>query len=344
MDAALDAYAEIAASLETARFDAWPGKTAHPDEGSAVLDRLNSMMSLAESAWRLRAVEETESPGLVASALYERGLSLAHAFSELVPRDLVATMEQSQSAVKLIYDPRNGKELEHRGVEKGLQSAIAAFEASANWPKLCDTLNSLGILCERRRMFGEARKTYERALATRTERTPDDHAGLAQAYISLANLLGDKSYFGQRRSVGDAATPTAQRMRRAAEVLPLYQQALERYLKAGLNRKSLHARRGLMRCHLSLGEFDLAQDQYDQSVQLARGTTIDVKEVEEMFREVEEELLTAREAKAKLALQRMVHKQQASRPWSRHASPRVSKEPSPMRMASPRVSKEEASK
>ena len=41
-------HSRISSVTETARFDAGPGRTAHPDEGSAVLDRLNAMMSLAE--------------------------------------------------------------------------------------------------------------------------------------------------------------------------------------------------------------------------------------------------------------------------------------------------------
>ena len=84
----------------------------------------------------------------------------------------------------------------------------------------CDTLNSMGMHKQSRKLFAGATEYFRKALNIRVAKLASDAAGLAQAYVSLGNNLVI------------AQEPAEKQLERCQEALPLLEKALHHYQAA----------------------------------------------------------------------------------------------------------------
>ena len=130
----------------------------------------------------------------------------------------VGKIKQYHAAVRMRHNPKTLDEFEL--ITKFLDDAKTIFTNKGAHSDLCNTLNSIGMLKQSRKLYADASDYFKRVIEIRTDKLPTDRAGLAQAFVSLGtNLLKDQP-------------PVEKAQQRYQYALPLLEEALAHYLAA----------------------------------------------------------------------------------------------------------------
>lgn len=176
-------------------------------------------------------------------------------------RSQLGEILQGQSAARLIF---NTDRSEDRLIEANLREALQLRRSAGLFAGVADTLNSLGMLKNKQKMYAEAHKYFLQSLEVRKdlpggseEQAKARIQAIAQSYVSLGNLAierGDEAAKSKNGSKAEAKTFYSQAVTELQSSKAAYIEGF-----SADHPKVAWALEGLAKVHLKLNELHEAQ-------------------------------------------------------------------------------------
>ena len=246
-------------------------------------------------------------------------------------RKEMGTIYQYHGVVRYIFNPK--VEREEAIIRESLNKSRAIREAIGDYSGLADTLNSIGMLKMSHKLFRDARTIFERVVEIRERHVASDHAGLAQANVSLGEALraqgrmeAGKKPSDSRSALDENSTaaggqlahikPQAIEKFRAAEAC--MERALSHYKIAftDTHPKVANAHQGIAEVLFELGDYAKGEGHLDKAIEIRRSAQ-DGADGHELFAAEIEKLVSRKERVAELRRPPPVKRNSSSRLWGR---------------------------